>query len=76
MAIRPRARALPHMFMPGQTVQAIIKKMNMHDVTPEELKELVATFTMINGDEVPKAGTSVMIPILPRHQAAAFGKVT
>lgn len=74
MTIRPRARALPHLFMPGDTVQAIIKKLNRHDVTPQEMKDLVATYGMINGTEVPKAGTSVMIPILTRHQADVFGK--
>ncbi len=76
MSIRPRARALPHLFMPGDTIQAVIKKLNRHDVLPEELKDLVVTYGMINGNEVPKAGTSVMIPILARHQADVFGKKT
>jgi Glu-tRNA(Gln) amidotransferase subunit E-like FAD-binding protein len=76
MSIRPRARALPHLFMPGDTIQAVIKKTNLHDVQDHELKDLVQTYGMINGNEVPKAGTSVMIPILGRHQATVFGKKT
>ena len=76
MSIRPRARALPHLFMPGDTIQAVIKKVNQHDVTPQELADLVKTYGMINGTEVPKAGTSVMIPVLTRHQPTVFGKKT
>lgn len=74
MSIRPRARAMPHLFMPGDTIQGIIKKINLYDVTPQELNELVQTYGMINGNEVPKAGTSVMIPVLSRHQATVFAK--
>lgn len=74
MSIRPRARALPHMFMPGDTIQGVIKKVNQYDVEPRELDELVQTYGMINGNEVPKAGTSVMIPVLTRHQPTVFGK--
>lgn len=76
MSIRPRARALPHIFMPGDTIQAVIKKINLFDVDPQELKDLVQTYGMINGNEVPKAGTSVMIPVLSRHQPTVFGKKT
>lgn len=74
MSIKPRARAVPYLFMPGDTVQAVIKKQNRHDVLPEELVELNKTYLMINGQEVPRPGTSALIPILSRHQADVFGK--
>ena len=68
--IKPRAK--PHLFMPGQTVTGAIKQHNFYDVTKEEMEGLLAKYKAINGDGNPKPGINVMIPVLPRHLAAAF----
>ena len=59
---------VPHMFMPGHTIEAIIKKVNMHSVDPNELRELLDAFHRLNGTNVPKAGTVSKIPVLKRHE--------
>lgn len=56
-----------HLFMPGHTIEAIIKKENRHDVTPEELQMLLAKFAELNGNEVPKGGSSAKIPVLEKY---------
>ena len=60
---------VPHMFMPGETIEAIIKKVNLHSVDPNELKELMTEFNRINGGHVPKVGMSAKIPVLQRWEA-------
>jgi hypothetical protein len=55
------------MFMPGHTIEAIIKKENKHDVNKEELNALLAEYLRINGPEVPRPGFVAKIPILLRH---------
>jgi hypothetical protein len=72
MAMKPRAKAKPHMFMPGDTVSGAIKKNNFYDVTKEEMNLLLKSFNTINGDKLPRPGMHFMIPILERHQDAAF----
>lgn len=72
--IKIKPRALPHMFKPSETVEAILKKLNRHDVIGDELTELLREYKRINGDEVPRAGQTSLIPILTRHHAAVFGK--
>lgn len=74
MTIALRVRAVPHLFMPGQTVSAVLKLYNLQDVMPGELKELLAQFKSINGDKNFKAGEKGMIPILVRHQQEVFKK--
>jgi hypothetical protein len=59
--------------MPGETVGAAIKKYNLYDVTKTEMEDLLREFTDINGVKNFTPGTSVLIPILLRHQAEAFG---
>lgn len=54
-------------FMPGHTVEAIIKRENMHDVNKEELNALIKEYINLNGPEVPRPGFSAKIPILLRH---------
>lgn len=67
----------PHLFMPGHTVEAIIKKLNRQDVSAQELRFLVNHYKIINGDAVVTAGTSAMIPILDRHAKLneLYGKI-
>ena len=67
----------PHLFMPGHTVEAIIKKFNRQDVSAQELRLLVNHYKIINGEEVISAGTSAMIPILDRHARLndIYGKI-
>ena len=62
-------KTIPHMFMPGETIEAVIKKVNMHSVDPNELKVLMIQFNLINGDTVPKVGSSAKIPVLQRWEA-------
>jgi hypothetical protein len=72
--IKVRARAWPHMFKAGETVEAVIKKVNCHDVMGEELAELLQKYHEINGSHVPRAATQALIPVLVRHQTKVFGK--
>ena len=73
MTIKQRPKALFHLFMPGETVVAAIKKYNFYDVSQEEINELLKQFKACNPDlEVPRPGIRVLIPILPRHQERAF----
>ena len=60
--------SVPHLFMPGHTIEAIIKKVNMHSVDPNEMRELLEAFHTLNGSSIPKAGTVSKIPVLKRHE--------
>jgi hypothetical protein len=70
--MQPRAKAVSHLFMPGDTVGGIIKKYNLHDTTKEEMKVLLKSFMDINTNENPRAGSRKLIPILERHHDAVF----
>ena len=61
--------AKDHMFMPGETIEAIIKKVNMHSVDPNELRALMEEFNRLNNGIIPKVGTAVKIPVLQRWEA-------
>jgi hypothetical protein len=74
MSIAPRTKFKRHLYMPGQTVTAAIKLANRHDVTKEEMPGLLLQYKEANGAENPKPGMSVVIPILPRHEAEVFKK--
>ena len=52
----------PHLLMPGQTIEAIIRLKNSM-VHGEELKRLVEEFNKKNAGVIPYAGVSVLIPI-------------
>lgn len=69
-----RQKALPHLFMPGQTVTGAISKVNLHDVTKEEMALLLQLYRDINPPANPKPGVRVMIPILERHERRLFGE--
>lgn len=60
-------KTVEHSFMPGHTIEAIIKKENHHSVTNEELKALLARFDELNSSVVPRAGAKAQIPILQRY---------
>lgn len=72
MTINERIKAVPYMFMPGQTVSGAVKKSNLHDVTKEEMVDLLQQFKLINPPGNPKPGQKLLIPILPRHHSAVF----
>jgi hypothetical protein len=72
MKISKRIQAKSHMFMPGDTVQAVVKKFNLHDVTKEEMCQLIDQFKDINPPLVLKPGINALIPILDRHQDKVF----
>lgn len=55
------------MFMPGQTINAALKKVNNQDVTAEELARLQLAFNELNGARVPKPGQRFELPVLERH---------
>lgn len=62
----PKFNAKPHLFMPGHTVIAIIKKFNGYALAQEELDLLINQFIELNSDKVIKVGESALIPILDR----------
>ena len=67
-----RQRVLVHLFMPGETLSAAIKKINLYDVTKDEMVLLISQYKRLNGDQVQRPGSRVLIPILDRHAAAVF----
>lgn len=67
-----RIRAKPHLFMPGETISAAIKKYNFYSVTPEEMQQLLKDFTQINGEVMFRPGMNGLIPVLEKHQDKAF----
>ena len=72
--LSPKVRAKPHMFMPGETITAAIKKYNLYDVSKDEMKLLLQQFSTFNPDPVMRPGMRVMVPILERHHAEVFKK--
>lgn len=72
MSLTNRTKAKQHMYMPGDTVTAVIKKYNLFDLTRDELNHLIEEYKEINLPGVIKPGTSALIPILQRHHAAVF----
>lgn len=74
MIPKQSAKAFPHMLMPGETIVALIKNINLYDVTKEEMKQLLKLYTELNGADVMKPGMRVMVPILERHHEAVFKK--
>jgi hypothetical protein len=70
--MQSRAKAVSHLFMPGDTVGGIIKKYNRHDVTKDEMRVLLKTFMDVNGNDNPRACSRKLIPVLERHHEAVF----
>lgn len=71
MKLKERIYATRHMMMPGHTLGAAIKQKNLYDVDQEEMKLLMAQFIELNGNAVMNAGSSCLIPILPRHRTSS-----
>ena len=67
-----RQKALPVLLMPGDTVSGAIKKLNLYNVSKDEMDELLKIFRNLNGMENFKPGMRVMIPIMERNQAEVF----
>ena len=59
-----------HCFANGHTIEAVIKKENMHCVTQEELQALLARFNELNKGIAPKLGTIAKIPLLEKYVLA------
>ena len=72
MEISKRLQVKRHLLMPGQTINAILKKFNYQDVNDSEMKLLVEQFKLYNSQTVFKPGMSVFVPILEKHYAQAF----
>jgi len=53
-----------HMFMPQETVKAVIRKYNNYVSDPVVVEELSKQFYELNGNQVFKPGTRVKIPLL------------
>jgi len=53
-----------HKFAPGHTIEAVIKLVNHQGLTQQMTAKLLADYYIINGHEVPKAGQTVLIPVL------------
>lgn len=53
-----------HMFMPQETVRAILRKYNKYESDPTILEKLTKMFYELNGNKVFKPGMKVKIPIL------------
>ena len=72
--MKHRPKSVQHLFMPGETVAAAIKKYNFYDVSQEEMPLLLDQFKHCNPElQIPRPGMVVLIPILARHQERAFG---
>ena len=53
-----------HIFGPGETIVAIIRKENRMDLHKKEIKYLLEQYNMLNGQVIPRPGSKVHIPIL------------
>lgn len=52
-----------HCFIPGQTIDAVIKLKGRHNYTQDEMKVLRLAFKALNGDVNPRAGSTMKIPL-------------
>lgn len=52
-----------HCFMPGQTIDAVIKLKGRHNLTPEEMISLRQKFNELNGEQVIHPGMTCKIPL-------------
>ncbi len=60
-----------HLFMPGHTIDAVLKLHNGHGITPTELKWLRQEFNRLNGQPLVRPGQRYIIPLL--HDADSEG---
>lgn len=59
---------ITHLVLPGQTLYAVVKLYNGHDISAQDLHELMLKYNELNGEEVPRAGQIVMIPLNEKAQ--------
>jgi hypothetical protein len=52
-----------HCFMPGQTIDAVIKLKGRHDLSPAEMIFLRERFNELNGEQVIRPGMTCKIPL-------------
>lgn len=52
-----------HMFGPGETIEAIINKLNNHSCSKVEMDGLITEYNKMNEGIVPRQGLLVKIPI-------------
>lgn len=55
-----------HCFMPGHTIDAVLKLKNTHALKPEELLWLRDEFNRLNNGVLPRPGMALKIPVLQR----------
>ena len=53
-----------HLFMSGQTINAIIRKYNGMVVDADDLIKLQHEFNRINDSAIPKIGQTLLIPVM------------
>lgn len=52
-----------HCFVPGQTIDAVIKLKGRHDLTAAEMVNLRERFNSLNGQQVIRPGMTCKIPL-------------
>lgn len=59
----PGMRYVLHCFLPGQTIDAIIRLKGRHNLTPQELVPLRLAFNELNESRLPRPGMTFKIPL-------------
>lgn len=72
MELTKKLQVKKHCLMPGQTINAVIKKFNLQDVQENEMKILLDNFKLFNNHPIFKPGMEVFVPILERHYSKVF----
>lgn len=62
-----------HCFIPGQTLEAVIKLKGRHDLPKTEVLKLVEMFNELNSSPVIRAGMTLKIPLPLDQQAESEG---
>jgi len=57
-----------HCFMPGHTINSILRYHNSAIMDANELAQVTSEFIVLNGLVVPKAGEAFKIPTLPKYE--------
>jgi len=56
-------KPVEHRFGPGETIRAVIRKLNHQGMTADMLDMLVSEFNELNGENIPKPGDVFQIPV-------------
>lgn len=65
-----------HTFMLGDTIHGIIRKYNCHNMTIEQVQDMMALFNEKNGQVVPKVGEIFEIPQWESHEIPQLPTIT